>query len=119
MNPLLATELNILEQNVQTLESRNVFALLIRGIKANKVCRTQLADFQLSRQVPVKGVYDVNRSSLFAKDVIDCYSSITNDESAVCKTAFNKASDCVKDYHGNNYEFPQKCLESMEDYLNC
>jgi hypothetical protein len=119
MDPAIIQEINLLEQNKNKIDSTLIYDLMIHSIKGKYVCESQRKNFVISRSLPSEKIYQPHYVEPHAKEFIDCYANMLNHTKSQCKSQFNKIYECLLTNHGKNYDFPEKCVSDMEDFINC
>jgi hypothetical protein len=116
---LIQNEIKLLEANRLKIDSGLVYDLLISSVKARYACEEQRKKFVISRSIPHEKIYNPKYVEPYAKDFLDCYANLRKVTKETCQNQYKNVYECLVKNHGNNYDFPVKCVAAMEDYINC
>ncbi len=119
MDPSILSEMKHLEANSNKVDSGVVYDLLIHSIKGKYFCEEKRKKFVIFRTMPNEKIYQPNYAEQNAKEFLDCYSNMLKVTKASCQNEYKKVYECLSTNHGKNYDFPVKCVDSMERFINC
>jgi hypothetical protein len=119
MDSTILNEINLLEANKNKIESSLVYDLMIHSIKGKYVCETQRKNFVLNRVLPNQKMYDPSFVEPQAKEFLDCYAGMIKETKEKCQSKYLNIYDCLVKNHKRNKDFPVKCVQQMEDFINC
>src|SRR4051812_20228261 len=113
-------EIKLLEENRNKVESSVVYDLMIHSIKGKYVCEDARKKFVLNRSFGgAQKIYDPTYVEPFASDFLNCFAGMTKKTKDNCQTQYKKVYECLANNHGKMFNFPEKCVAGMEDFINC
>jgi hypothetical protein len=120
MDSNILNEINLLEANRSKIDISHVYDLMIHSIKGKYLCEDQRKKFVLNRSFggPQK-IYDPTYVEPYAADFLNCFAGLTKSTKEKCENQYKNIYQCLVSNHGNNFDFPEKCVPQMEDFINC
>ncbi len=119
MDAYVLSELNLLEANRNKIDSGVVYDLLIHSVKGRYFCEDQRKKFVVARTQTEEQIFRPVYHEPYAKEFLDCYSNMLKVTKDSCQNQYKAVYECLASNHGKNYDFPVKCVPSMEDSINC
>jgi hypothetical protein len=120
MDPNIINEINLLEANKSKIDSSVVYDLMIHSIKGKYVCEGARKKFVLHRSFGgAQKIYDPSYVEPFAADFLNCFATMNKKTKEACQGQYKMVYECLANNHGKNFNFPESCVPSMEDFINC
>jgi hypothetical protein len=120
MDSNIINEINLLQANRKKIDSSSVYDLMIHSIKGKYLCEEQRKKFVLNRSFGgTQKIYDPTYVEPYAADFINCFATMTKTTKEKCQNQYKNIYECLATNHGKNYNFPEKCVGQMEDFINC
>lgn len=119
MDGALLSELKLLEENSQKVDSSVVYDLMIFSIKGKVTCEEQRKHFVLNRTLPLQKIHDPTFVKPQAQAFLDCYADMVKLSKGKCRSQYSEVFECLKSNHNKSDNFPVNCVAKMEDFLAC
>ena len=119
MDSSVLNEIKLLEANKSKIDSGLIYDLLIHSIKGRYVCEDERKKFVISRSLPSEKIHKPQYVEPYAKDFLDCNAYMLKLTKENCQNQYKNVYECLAKNHGNNYDFPVKCVTSMAEFINC